>query len=88
MMTTASSSGTAVTRAETLIQNIDRVAHWLPGYEPLRVELLTAVADMGHRLAADALSRSVILEVQVNVRRLRSSPLRTLLLRRRPDRDA
>jgi hypothetical protein len=80
-MTPEHSPGTTSVAA-TLLQNIDRVARWLPVLEPLRSEVLTAVADIGHRFATDTLSSGVIEDFRANLGRLRSSPLRTLLLRR------
>jgi hypothetical protein len=74
--------------AATLLLNIDRVAHWLPVLEPLRSEVLTAVADIEHRFATDTLSRRVIEDFRANLGRLRSSPLRTLLLRRTSELNA
>jgi hypothetical protein len=68
--------------ATALLKAIDQVAHWLPGREPHRGDVLAGVAEMEHRLCDDTLSSGLILEFQVNVRRLKGGPLRTLLIRR------
>ncbi len=68
--------------AGDLLQNIDRVVRWLPACESARTDLLAGVAEMERQLATTTLSRGLVLNFQVNVLRLRSSPLRTLLSRR------
>jgi hypothetical protein len=68
--------------ATTLLDRIDQVIGWLPKREAPRQDLLRAVEQMGQHLASETLSRSAILNLQVHVRRLHGSPLRTLLNRR------
>ena len=81
-MTHASSAPIAAATAKTLLDDMDRVAGWLAGGERLKGDVRRGVTEMAQRLATDTLSKGVILSFQVNVLRLQSGPLRTLLLRR------
>ena|SRR6266496_2005459 len=65
-----------------LLGQIEQVIRWIPRGEAARDDLLRGLAAIEQHVAANALTRGPVLNLQVHVLRLNGSPLRTLLNRR------
>jgi hypothetical protein len=70
-----------IVRALPLLDTIDRVARWLPPYEPKRSSLLESVGDIRKRLEASQPASLAILMLRTEAKSLTNGPLRTALTR-------
>jgi len=70
-----------IVRAVPLLDTIDRVARWLPPYEPKRAALIESITHIRQRLETSQPASLAILLLRTEAKSLTNGPLRTALTR-------